>query len=259
MGAARVTTEAALLDEIFAARKDGRPPGSIAPTGAARDDGLAFQLAILARFEAEGRGLGGWKAGLSSGRSRDALGQGFRPFGYVLADRILPSGARIEAAAIHDCRIEPELCVILAKPLRGDAVTEVQAHDAIGAIAPAFEINEVRVGMQADPALFLADGLANWGIVIGEARPRPATPGGYGTRVTLRRDGAVVAESPPDLPTDGPCLALARMCSLLARFGRGLEPGQRVITGAYCQDRVAGPARYRADFAGIGTIEAVFD
>jgi 2-keto-4-pentenoate hydratase len=259
VAAARVTTQDALLDELFAARREGRKPGQIAPTGAARGEGLAFQLALLKRFEAEGRTLGGWKAGLSTGRSRDALGPDFRPFGYVLADRILASGARLPIANIVDCRIEPELCVTLAGPLRGDAVTEAEAHEAIGAIAPAFEINEVRVGLQADPAVFLADGLANWGIVVGAERPRPATPEAYDTRVTLWRDDAAVAESPPDLATDGPCLALARMCQQLARFGRGLEPGQRVITGAYCQDRVAGPARYRADFAGIGMVEAIFD
>jgi 2-keto-4-pentenoate hydratase len=171
----------------------------------------------------------------------------------------LPSGARIRHGGIFDCRIEPELCVVLAHPLRGDAVTEEEAHAAIGAIAPAFEINEVRVGMTADPTLFLADGLANWGIVVGPERPPPATREGFATRVTLRREGAIIAESPPDLAMDGPCLALARMCHELARFGRGLEAGQRVITGAYAQDRVTGPTRYRADFADIGTVEIAFD
>lgn len=252
-------TGEALVAELHAARKEGRPPRPAAPVGADHDEGLTMQLAVLDRFAREGRALGGWKAGLSTGRSRDALGVDFRPFGYVLADRILPSGARIRHDPIFDCRIEPELCVVLAHPLHGDAVTEEEAQAAIGAIAPAFEINEVRVGMKAEPALFLADGLANWGVVVGPERPPPATREGFATRVTLRRDGAIIAESPPDLPMDGPCLALARMCRLLARFGRGLEAGQRVITGAYGQDRVTGPAQYRADFAGIGSVEIAFE
>jgi len=252
-------TSDAFVAELHAARSEGRKPRMAAPAGSEREDGLMLQLAVLDRFRREGRALGGWKAGLSTGRSRDALGEGFRPFGYVLADRVFLSGARANLRGIHDCRIEPELCVILAKPLQGADVTEEQAFDAIGAIAPAFELNEVRVGMTADPALFLADGLANWGIVVGAEIPCPTTPGGFSTRVTLLRDGAVIAESAPDLAMDGPALALARMCRLMARFGLGLEAGQRVITGAYGQDRVTQPASYRADFAGIGSVSFAFD
>ncbi len=249
----------AFVTELQAARREGRPPRAAAPAGSGREDGLMLQLAVLDRFMREGSTLGGWKAGLSTGRSRDALGEGFRPFGYILGDRVFADGARAGLRGIHDCRIEPEFCVVLAKPLKGADVTEEQAFDAIGAIAPAFEINEVRVGMAAEPALFLADGLANWGIVIGPEMPRPATPEGFATRVTLRRDDGVIAESPPDLAMDGPALALARMVRLMARFGLGLEPGQRVITGAYAQDRVTQPATYRADFAGIGSVTFAFD
>jgi 2-keto-4-pentenoate hydratase len=260
MGAGREGVNAdAFVTELQAARREGRPPRASAPAGSDREDGLMLQLAVLDRFVREGSELGGWKAGLSTGRSRDALGEGFRPFGYVLGDRVFADGARTRLGAIHDCRIEPELCVILGQPLKGAEVTEEEAFAAIGAIAPAFEINEVRVGMTADPALFLADGLANWGIVVGRGRPRPATPEGFCARVTLLRDGAVIAESPPDLAMDGPALALARMCRLMARFGLGLEAGQHVITGAYAQDRVTNPASYQADFAGIGRVTFAFD
>ncbi len=70
------------------------------------DDGERLQLAVLDRWCDEGEALGGWKVGLTSGQSRDAFGPGVRPFGFILAGRILESGATVEAERIHRCGIE---------------------------------------------------------------------------------------------------------------------------------------------------------
>lgn len=44
----------------------------------------------------------------------------------------------------------------------------------------------------------------------------------------------------------------------LALGGRGLEPGQRVITGSFCNETVTGPGSWRAAFAGIGEVAVRF-
>ena len=33
----------------------------------------------------------GWKVGLTSGAARDSMGEGFRPFGHILPDRVFDS------------------------------------------------------------------------------------------------------------------------------------------------------------------------
>ncbi|GIT39888.1 MAG: hypothetical protein Ct9H300mP8_10840 [Gammaproteobacteria bacterium] len=52
--------------------------------------GLERQLVALA-----GRKNAGWKVGLTSGQARDSMGAGFRPFGYILSERVFSSGAEL--------------------------------------------------------------------------------------------------------------------------------------------------------------------
>lgn len=248
---------AELVELLYAARRQGfgvehepEPPLDI-------DTALAVQLAVLDRFVADGEALGGWKAALSTGTSRDMMGKDFRPFGYVLARRIFRSGARLSLAGIHRCKIEPELCVIMGSPLRGPDVDADDARRAARAIAPAFEVNELRVARGLSRPLLLADGLAQWGIVVGAEVP--VRDGLVDTRVTLSRDGTVLADVTPGTTMDDPFLSLARMCRVLDRFGLGLLPGQPVITGSFCHQDIDRTGRYRADFAGVGPVEVSFE
>jgi hypothetical protein len=51
---------------------------------------------------------------------------------------------------------------------------------------------------------------------------------------------------------------ITRLCKLLHEHGLGLEPGQPVITGAFCHQAVSGPSAYRAVFSGIGEVALKF-
>lgn len=251
-----MSQEREIVEVLYAARNARGVTQLRREVGFDISQALGVQLEVLRRLQEDGERLAGWKVGLSTGNSRDALGEGFRPFGYILESRALRSGAEIQLATISDCRIEPELCVIMGTRLRGSDVTAQEARRSVRAIAPAFEINDVRVGMRDRPSLFVADGLANWGVVVGPEFPVSTLE--EAPVVRLYRDGEMIGESAPDLPADGPFLALARLCGTLHAFGSGLEPGQLVITGAFSQDRVTRPARYRAEFTGLGAVEATF-
>jgi 2-keto-4-pentenoate hydratase len=246
-----------LVEQLYVARRDGlgieQEPAAVLDIDAA----LATQLAVLERFRADGRAVGGWKAALSSGNARDLLGKDFRPFGYVLADRVLRSGARVQLAGIHRCKIEPELCVVLGAPLRGSDVDAADARAAVRAIAPAFEINELRVARGLSRTLLLADGLANWGIVVGQETDVPRDLAS--TRVVLARGNQQLADVTPGAAMDDPFVSLARMCHVLDRFGLGLEAGQPVITGSFCHQDIDARGTYRASFSGVGSVEIVFE
>ena len=86
-----------VADALHRARKHGTEPQSVAGVELDTDAALTIQLHVLDRFKAEGEALGGWKAALSSGTSRDMMGKDFRPFGYVLKSKILKSGDRVTA------------------------------------------------------------------------------------------------------------------------------------------------------------------
>lgn len=248
--------QAAVIDALYIARRDGSLPSGLDRVQLGLEEALAVQLRVLGRFETAGERLGGWKVGLTSGNARDRMGKDFRPFGYVLQSRILPSGATVPVTKIFNCSVEPELCLILGAPLRGADVDVAEAKAAVRAVAPAFEINERRVPPDKGQALLLADGLTQWGIVVGPESP--VRDGLVETTVEFYRDGQLVETKTPGATMDDPYLSLSRLCGILHKYGFGLEPGQPVITGSFCHHAVSQPGTYRAVFSGVGAVSVQF-
>jgi 2-keto-4-pentenoate hydratase len=216
------------------------------------DDGLRWQAEALRATLADGARLAGWKVGLSSRGSRDLMGPGVRPFGYILDSGVTLTGGQLTATALAGCRLEPELCLVLGTPLSGPAVTPADARAAVRAAAPSFEIITPSLPGQPSDAAKAAARMNQWGIVAGaETEPPPDITT---TGAVLRHDGHVVgsAAMTQDI-IDDPFLSLARLCAALAPYGLGLEPGQRVITGSLLAAVPAAPGHWEADFGPLGT------
>ena len=246
-----------LADHLFEGARRGVVDSTPLTPSSDLDVALRVQLAVLDRWRAAGERLGGWKSGLTSRGARDMLGKGFRPFGFILESRILPSGAHIKRSTIGRCKVEAEFCVILKTSLRG-AVDPGAARAAVEAIAPAFEINELRFPGFPPPFLLLADNLAQWGAVVGRPCAPPETRL-VDTTVELMLDGQVVEVATPGDTMDDPFVALARLATTLDRFGLGLEAGQRVITGAFSDVAVSGACTVTARFGDLGDVTVTFD
>lgn len=245
-----------LVEALLEARLEGIADPEMSAAAYDPHEALSLQLAVLSRLVAAGERLAGWKVGLTSGPRRDVMGRNFRPFGYLLESRLLSSGDALGHDQITSCYLEPELCLVLGAPLRGDDVDPDAARAAVRAIAPAFELNERRLRSGADDATTIADGLGNWGIVVG---PEASVRSGLTeTTVDLWHDDVLVATMTPGESMDDPFLSLSRLCALLHRYGRGLDAGQRVITGSFCNQTVQGPGTWRALFLGIGEVTVRF-
>jgi 2-keto-4-pentenoate hydratase len=215
-------------------------------------EGLRWQAEALAATLAAGARLAGWKVGLSSRGSRDLMGPGVRPFGYILADGVIDSGTQVTAQALAGCRLEPELCLVMGTRLAGPAVTPAQARAAVRAAAASFEIITPSLPGQPSDAAKAAVRMNQWGIVAGAGAPLP--PDITTAAVELRHDGAVLgsASMTQDI-IDDPFVSLTRLCAALAPFGLGLEPGERIITGSLLAAIPAEPGRWEADFGPLGT------
>ena len=229
-----------LLDTLWQLQKDPDfAAGDILlTTELSADEGQALQLQLLERWLNEGETLGGWKIGMTSGESRDALGAGIRPFGFVLASRMLGTGADIPRAHLYRGGVENELCFIMNSPL-GEHATAESARAAVRHAAPGFEINQKRLPPGCNAGVRVADNLSNWGIVAGPAVDAPADLSDLA--VTLYRN-------PTDADPQGEhsvgCVesaghiddhyeSLATLARRLHDFGQTLQPDQWVITGAY--------------------------
>lgn len=258
-----------IVDALWDAARTGRfeAPGLPGPD---LDRGQALSLEMLERWCAEGYSLGGWKLGLTSGRSRDAFGSGIRPFGYILRERIFPSGSTLQR--VSGAGIETELCWVFAEPLAGGAATASGARAAVAGVAPAFELNQNRLPADAGPGLRVADDLSQWGLVVGPMQVADPGLDLDGLVVTLLCDGEVRERVPAAGHIDDHYESLARLARELSRFGRRIEPGNHVITGAYARQPVDGPGSWRGEFGveraarpaarpaqGLGAVEVHFE
>jgi 2-keto-4-pentenoate hydratase len=234
-----------LTERLFAARQTPGDPVDLAEPGLSRSDGLALQLRVADRYAASGDPVGGWKVAYTSGGQRDRMGPGYRAFGFIPASRVLPSGATVPRSAFRRPGVEIELCL------------RVDAHGAATGVAPAFELIDKRTGDAPDDGTVLADGCANWGIVVGEFRPLPATPL-TGLTATLSRDGTVVCALRPGDTMDDPALSLTRLHERLAEHGRAVAAGQCVITGSITKAAVDAPGRWTGEVESLGSITVTF-
>ena len=255
-----------VLDAIWRGATDGRfdtaslSLGSDEPSLA---DGQRLQLALLERWRARGERVGGWKLGMTSGQSRDAFGPGFRPFGFILESRILASGGRLSVNTIRrggaGGSIENELCFVIGKAL-GKSATRSDALAAIAGVAPAFEVNQRRIQGDASPGIRIADDLANWGLVVGKAVSAPVDLSDLTVILTSagqeldRVSASDHIEGHREGHIDDHYETLATLARKLAEHEMALQPGDRVITGAFTRTMLE-PGRYEGDFgAAIGRV-----
>ncbi len=78
-------------------------------------------------------------------------------------------------------------------------------------------------------------------------------------RVDFFRDGALLAGRTGTRDfIDDPFDSLADLTRRLSRFGRGLEPGQIVLTGAFAKEEVTEAAAFEAEFSELGRVRATF-
>jgi 2-keto-4-pentenoate hydratase len=258
--------ESPVIDAVYGAQRRGKfTVDQTAVLGPLCGDdlqlGLTVQLAVLERWLTDlPTTLGGWKVGLTSRDLRDSFGSGFRPFGFVLDSQIFASGATVDRSLIGDCSIEPEIYVAIGSDLAGPEVTEDDVRGSIAAVGAAFEINERRLPADLDhPALRIADGLTQWGVVVGQRMAPDIDLSSVS--VTLYNGGTPVGSAGPSSEIlDDPFLSVARLCRLLAAFGFGLKAGQIVITGSLLPKTTVlpGVSSWRAEFTKLGSVDVGF-
>jgi 2-oxo-3-hexenedioate decarboxylase len=220
-------------------------------------EGLPLQLALADLWRHGGEEIGGWKIGWTSRGARDRGGPGFRPFGFILASRIVPSGSTLARAAVPGGALEPEICVTMGARLAGPDVTVEEARAAVESVAPAFEVISHRLPDGLPLAARIGNGLNNWGLVLGEQRPPGLALDSL--PVELRHDGALLGTATSDEGTvDDPYRSLTRVTRELHANGRALEPGQRLITGSITASAKVEKGRYEATFGPLGSVAIEF-
>jgi 2-keto-4-pentenoate hydratase len=248
------------IDLLWQSTQQGTPPPPALQKTLTFTDAYRVQLGILARWQSKGEKIGGWKIGLSADAARKMFGLQAPIAGYLLASRHFPSGHTFTHAALRKPIIESELCFTLGKRLAGPGVTREQVLSAVAAIAPAFEVVDMRTDMAADMPLGVADDVAQWGYVTGPAvSPYPITLDLGQVTVEMRRNGEIVAQVRGQEVIDNQLDSIAWLANHLAEYGMALEEGQRIMSGSFTRPTpIAKGDRWETHFSSVGTVAAIF-
>ena len=197
----------------------------------------------------------GIKLGMTSKVKRDALGIREPVYGRITEDMLVPPGQPITVAELIHPRAEPELALVVGRPIPpGADVAAVLA--AIDAVYPAIEVADSRYSEPFRLVDSVADNAGAARVVLGDQPRKPDDlvdlhvlgcvfefPGGFDTAA----GGAAMGH---------PAAALAWLAGALAARGDRIEPGTVVLTGGLT---AAVPLRMgellTAEFDGLGPVE----
>lgn len=177
----------------------------------------------------EGDRLAGFKLGYTSKPMREQMGVATPNYGPLTNRMLLPNDSTTDPALLQP-RVEPEVGLVLAKPLAG----RVSRYEVLAAVKYAAACLEIVDSVWADYRFTAedntADGSSAAQVVVGPLLP-VLSNGLVHTGVALYRNGAMVASSAAAAASGNPIDSLVWLVHRLHEEGTGLVPGMLVITG----------------------------
>ena len=175
----------------------------------------------------------GYKIGLTSRAVQRWLNVSEPDFGTLLDDMQCFDGDPVPLDALLQPRAEAEIAFVLKRPLRGPGITPAHVIAATDFILPAIEIIDSRIASwsityedtiadNASSGLFV---LGSDPVLLRDANLRLAG-------MALRKNGQVVSTGAGCACLGHPTRAVAWLANTLGRFGRAIEPGQIILSGA---------------------------
>jgi 2-keto-4-pentenoate hydratase len=224
------------------------------------DDAYRVQLGVLARALEAGETQAGWKIGLTADAVRGMYDVTVPVFGYLLASRRFPTGHSFEYADLIKPAIESELCFTLKQDLRGPRVTSEQVLAAVGAVAAAFEIVDLRGNMAADLPLGVAENVSQWAYVTAaDVQPYPQDLDLGQITAEVMCNSATVMQGRSAEVIDNQAQSIAWLANTLAEYGASLVAGQCILTGSFTKPLpVTQGDRWETRFSSIGTVSTTF-
>ncbi|EQB01219.1 hypothetical protein L288_17945 [Sphingobium quisquiliarum P25] len=195
-------------------------------------DSYAVQDALLARWQAEGRVLAGYKAGLTSKAKMDQMGVSEPSFGLLMADTIDADGGIIPTGKLIHPRAEAEIAFVMKDELAGAAVSIGDVIAATDFVQPALEIIDSRFEkFKFDLVSVIADNGSSARFLLGGRPRRPQELDLRTIGILLERNGEVAAMASSGAVLGHPARAVQMLVAWLHARGRTLPAGSIVLTG----------------------------
>jgi 2-keto-4-pentenoate hydratase len=236
------------------------PPLTSSDPGLSVGDAYSIQLAQVRAWTADGAVVKGHKVGLTSTAMQRQLGVDRPDFGHLTDTMFLPEGVTAGIGQFLQPKAEPEIALVLGRPLRGPGVTVAEALAAVDFVLPALEIIDSRI---ADWKISLADTIADnassGAVVLGS---RPVKVDALDLALTgclLHRNGRLEGTGAGGAVLGSPVNALVWLANTLGPLGVTLDAGHVVLPGSVCAAIPFGPGdTVSAVFDRIGTVSITF-
>ena len=221
-----------ILDRLWFLHQN---PGQQAPqilmdTPLSIEEGQNLQIQLLERWLDQGEELGGWKIGMTSGASRNAMGDGIRPFGFILKSRIGVDNIKLDLKELYKGGVKNEVCFGFDSSLSAGTTIE-DAKLKVASIHPGFEINQKRLPNTASSGLRVADNLSNWGLVYGQDAGTDIEINEI--FVELYANGEAIEKTVSKDHIDDHYQSICTLANKLGAHGLAIEKEHKVITGAF--------------------------
>jgi 2-keto-4-pentenoate hydratase len=203
----------------------------------------------------------GHKVGLTSEPMRQQFGVRDPDFGHLLSDMAYTADAPVRVSDFLQPRVEPEIALVLGRPLSGSSVTVSDVVNATDYALAAIEIIDSRIaGWKIGLLDTVADNASSGGFVLGQVPLRLNQLDLAMTGCVLRRNGRVVATGAGAAVLGSPLHAAAWLANELLHRGADLAPGHVILTGSITAAIPVGPGdAVTATFDRLGSVTAVFD
>jgi len=198
-------------------------------------DAYEVQARVVAKRVAAGERQVGWKVGATSFAILEQYkGQIDGPsYGALMSATTFSDPEYIDASSFFGIGLEPEIGVVLERPLRGPGVTNVDVLGAAAGVVAAVEILDGRIAAGTSS---LEDGMADnafHGASVLGTLMRPAQGFDFlHEGAIVRKNGRLFASACGVEALGNPLSVVSWLANELAKHDRGIEAGQVISTGS---------------------------
>jgi len=219
------------------------------------------QARVTAQAVASGRRIVGRKIGLTSVAVQMQLGVNQPDFGTLLDDMAFSDVQVIAWRRLLQPKVEAEVAIVLEHDLDREGLVLTDVIAATAYALPAIEVVDSRI---ADWRISLIDTIADnasSGVYVTGTVPRKL--GSFDPRLcgmVMTRRGEPVSLGVGAACLGNPLLAALWLARKMVEIGTPLKAGDLLLTGALGPMVAVAPGdAVRAEIAGLGSVDAVFD
>lgn len=196
------------------------------------DDAYAVQDRILARKRARGARLVGLKCGLTSHAKMKQMGVDTPVFGFLVDEFGVAEGAEVDTKPLIHPKVEPEICFVLHRALRGPGCHVGAVLAATDFVLPGIEVIDSRYrDFKFDLKSVIADNTSAARFVVGGRALPPDALDLRTLGVVLEKNGQIVSLGAGAAVLGHPAAAVAMLANHLGTRGQEIPAGSLILSG----------------------------